>query len=254
MSEPGAEVRAFWNSRASRYDDGFDAESGDAHALRARLNATVRLVGDGPGVALDAGMGPGRLCAELEAHGWTVFGVDAAREMVELARARLPEASERLVEGAIESLPFPDASFDRVIATGVLEYANVREALAELARVLRPEGFAVISYPNPRAPYRAWKAWVTYPVARAAHRLKLVAGGRAPYAAPAVAPTTFLRLLREAGLVPLQRESTSVIPLLAPLDTLLPRATARLAARIEAIRPVRRLLATQIVYVARKPT
>src|SRR5262245_38909733 len=108
MSEPHSkaltDVRTFWNARARRYDAHFDEESGDAHALRARMDATLRNVGSGPGHALDAGMGPGRLCEELGRRGWTVWGVDASASMVELARARLPNARERLVVGSIERL------------------------------------------------------------------------------------------------------------------------------------------------------
>src|SRR5690242_7146432 len=103
MVEPEADERsdtqAFWDSFAARYDDDFEQRSGEAHALQARLQATLGLVGSGPGNALDAGMGPGRLCAELENLGWTVYGVDASSEMVALARARLPGAADRLLQG-----------------------------------------------------------------------------------------------------------------------------------------------------------
>ena len=67
-----------------------------------------------------------------------MFGVDASAEMVALARERLPDARDRLAQGSVEELPFEDASFDAVAATGVLEYADVPRALGELARVLRP--------------------------------------------------------------------------------------------------------------------
>ena len=65
----------------------------------------------------------------------------------------------------IESLPFADGSFDAVLATGVLEYSELERALPELARVLRPGGLAVVSYPNPRNLYGLWKtrAWYRLP-------------------------------------------------------------------------------------------
>src|SRR2546421_8686983 len=112
-------VRTFWNEFADRYDDRFDERSGDGHALRVRQDAVLKLIGVGPGSALDAGMGPGRLCLELAERGWTVSGVDASSEMVAIAQRRVPAASARLVEASIEELPFAEGTFERVTATGV---------------------------------------------------------------------------------------------------------------------------------------
>ena len=161
---------AFFGDRAAFYDDRYDLHDADGHALRARMSVALTLVGSGPGQVLDAGMGPGRLCAGLANQGWTVSGVDAADEMVAVARRRLPDAAARLVKAEIEVLPFPDAMFDAVTATGVLEYANVPRALAELARVLRPDGLAVVSYPNPHALYGIWKSRFWYAGIRGAKR------------------------------------------------------------------------------------
>jgi len=57
-----------------------------------------------------------------------------------------------------EPLPFPDASFDTVLCTQVLEHVeNVELAAAEIARLLRPGGCALITvpflYPTHEAPY-----------------------------------------------------------------------------------------------------
>lgn len=245
----------YFGGRTSRYDSGYDALSADGHALRARLEAAVRLLGHGPGDALDAGMGPGRLCEELEARGWTVSGVDASEEMVAAARRRVPRAAGRLVRGEIEALPFVDASFDRVAATGVLEYADVPRALAEIARVLRDGGLAVVSYPNPHALYGIWKSRVWYAAVRAAKRLLHGNEPWLPRGGTMVRPGRFAELLRDAGLEVVATHHTSYLVLPTPLDSLLPRTTARLGRRLEGSGPgAARVLATQVVYAARKPT
>lgn len=236
------------------YDRRYDARDADGHALRARLRVTLRLVGDGPGAILDAGMGPGRLCAELARRGFTVSGVDAAPEMVSAARERLPDAADRLVCAPIESLPFPDASFDAVVATGVLEYASLPAALAELARMLRPGGTAVVSYPNPHALYGIWKSRLWYPGVRAGKRILRRGDRRFPRGGATIPPSRFTGLLEQSGLRPEQAVHTSYLVFPTPLDAALPALTVRVGERLEGAGPgLARVLATQIVYRARKP-
>ena len=129
----GSDAATYFGGRTSVYDSAYDRVDADGHALRARLAVVLRMLGSGGGEALDAGMGPGRLCAELDARGWTVSGIDASEQMVEVARDRLPMARERLLRAEIEALPFAPESFDAVAATGVLEYADVTRAVSELA-------------------------------------------------------------------------------------------------------------------------
>jgi SAM-dependent methyltransferase len=127
-------------------------------------------------------MGGGRLCAELDRRGWTVEGCDASAAMVELARGRLPERAERLVRGRIEELPFPDGSFDAAVSLGVIEYSpSVEAALRELARVVKPAGTCVFSFPNFRGLPSVWRRRLLYPAVRAAKRV-------APFGRPVPLP------------------------------------------------------------------
>lgn len=243
----------FWDGEARRYDRYFGGDDADGHALRARLDATLRLVGSGTGRFLDAGMGPGRLCEALARRGWLVAGVDASAAMVELARQRVPAASDRLVQGAIEELPFEAESFDAVAATGVLEYADVRAALGELSRVLRRDGVAVVSYPNPRALYGVWKSRVWYGLVRGLKRVSRRSNRGLPRGGPEIPPERFAALLVEAGLRVEAIEHTGYLVVPTPLDMVLPRLTVRLGRRLEGSGPRwGRRLATQVVYAARK--
>ena len=137
------------------------------------MEVALRLLGDRTGDVLDAGMGGGRLCAELDRRAWNVSGVDLSSSMVALARTRLPSARARLVQGSVTELPFADETFDAVVATGVLEFVGVdlEKAVRELARVLRPAGVAIVSFPNQRAPLLVWRGRVLYPVVRLVKRV-----------------------------------------------------------------------------------
>ena len=67
------------------------------------------------------------------------------------------------IVGDAEALPFPDDSFDVVWVSGVLHHTDVAKAYAQISRVLRPTGFAVmtealghnpaINYYRKRTPY-----------------------------------------------------------------------------------------------------
>ena len=248
-----SEAAEFFGERVAWYDDGYDRVDSDGHAVRARMAAALQLIGPGPGTVLDAGMGPGRLCAELAQQSWTVSGVDAAVEMVAAARERVPEAGDRFVRGEIESLPFPGASFDAVTATGVLEYANIPRALAEIARVLRPGGRAVVSYPCPYSLYGNWKTRVYYRAVRLAKRLLRMPYPSMPRGAGSglLRPGELCERLSAAGLEPVSYEHCGYLALLSPVDIVLPRLAARIGQALEGRGPT--WLATQVIYEARKP-
>ena len=161
----------YWDAKASEYDALYDEQSASGDWLRTRQAVVLRLLGTGPGTALDVGMGSGRLVEALEQRGWTAWGVDGAAQMVALARARVPEAAMRLLEGRIEQLPFEAGMFDAVVSTGMFAYAPDREAmLGEIARVLRSSGRAVMSTANNRSPTRLWRHEIVYPLMRTAKR------------------------------------------------------------------------------------
>lgn len=98
---------------------------------------------------LDIGTGTGRLLEVVAPRAERALGVDASRDMLALARARLAErglAGRCAVRQAdMYRLPLPDAAFDAVALQMVLHYAEEpAAALAEAARVLRPEGLLIV--------------------------------------------------------------------------------------------------------------
>jgi ubiquinone biosynthesis O-methyltransferase len=96
---------------------------------------------------LDIGCGDGALACLAAARGAEVTGIDSDSTMLSVARSRAETAGlqVRFLEGRIERLPFPPASFDLVFAITVLCFVDdAFGAVRELARVLRPGGCLVI--------------------------------------------------------------------------------------------------------------
>lgn len=248
------QVAALFDTESDCYDDAHEGPRADG--LRARMAAVVDAVGPGPGDVLDAGMGPGRLLAELARLEWTVSGLDISERMVALAVARLPQARERLLKGSITELPFEDASFDAVTATGVIEYLKDPAAgVGELLRVLRPGGLVVVSMPNLSSIKARWsELW--YPSVRAVKRSAPGLTARpAPFAKPGLMRLPdFVQLITTAGAAAVTVRHVGVKLLPPPFDLAAPVLQRRLAARLGTA-PGRRgsALATQVMVTARKP-
>ncbi|MBG0563156.1 class I SAM-dependent methyltransferase [Actinoplanes aureus] len=137
----------------SRFEHAGWAEAGRATGydrLLARITARVvdplldaARVGDGSRV-LDLACGPGQAAARALDRGARPVGVDLSAAMIELARARHPAIEFH--QAAAESLPFPAASFDAVVANFLLPHlADPSVAAAEAARVLASGGRLALS-------------------------------------------------------------------------------------------------------------
>jgi SAM-dependent methyltransferase len=110
------------------------------------------------GVILDAGGGPGRYTIELVKRGYQVVLLDISAVQLEIAREEIlklaPEEQDRVIEivqGSIVDLSqFPDGRFDAVLCLGgtlshLVDEEAREQATAELARVCRPGGTAMVS-------------------------------------------------------------------------------------------------------------
>lgn len=111
-------------------------------------SAVVALLPSTPGRLIDIGTGTGRMLEYLAPRISTGLGIDASRQMLALARARLarPDLGHCGVRLAdMYRLPLPDGAFDAAIMHMVLHHAeDPGAAVKEAARVLRPSGRLVV--------------------------------------------------------------------------------------------------------------
>ncbi len=99
---------------------------------------------------LEIGYGSGVFMPELAAHADELYGIDphphAAAVGDVLARAGVHAT---LARGTAEALPYPDATFDVVLAVSSFEFIpDPVRAAREIARVLTPEGRAIVVTPG----------------------------------------------------------------------------------------------------------
>lgn len=114
---------------------------------------------------LDVACGSGYWTRKLAATcGCTAVGIDLSETEIAVAQRHHSGAHCTYLQSSAETLPFPTATFDKVISVCALEhFSSDTAALAEMARVLKPGGILGISVDSMSGPfvtesYRKWHA------------------------------------------------------------------------------------------------
>lgn len=93
---------------------------------------------------LEIGVGTGRIAQPLTPHVKTLTGIDLSKRMLDQFQTKLSESAEKnvaLIQGDITRLPFPDDTFDAIVAVHIFHLVpTYQHALSEAARVLKPAG------------------------------------------------------------------------------------------------------------------
>jgi ubiquinone/menaquinone biosynthesis C-methylase UbiE len=133
--------------QASQYDIFENLLGMGANRPNSRMVIELAKVKPGECV-LDVGCGSGSLTLTAQTYAepaGKVYGIDAAPEMIELARKKASRSGQEVVfeVGLIEQLAFSDATFDVVVSRLVIHHLPddlKRRGFAEILRVLKPGG------------------------------------------------------------------------------------------------------------------
>lgn len=158
----------YFRTACEGYDEFNNSEG--VHLSR-RLSSAFSLAKVEPGMTLlDVGCGRGEILRHAAQLGADAYGIDYAAVAVELSQ-QVIESADGIMPGRTavfqadaKKLPFPTASFDRVVMFDVVEHLHpweLHQALLEVHRVLKPNGlFVVHTAPN------VWYDRYAYPVVR----------------------------------------------------------------------------------------
>ncbi len=131
-----------------------------------KLETALRMGSYAPGAhLLEIGCSIGQYSFALAQKGFRVTGADLSPESIRLAQERLARSKTeglRFVNSDAEDLgQFPDNYFDGVLSFSTLRYVpDLFRACAEISRVLKPGGRAVVDFPNRWCPWFYLKPWL----------------------------------------------------------------------------------------------
>ncbi|HWP41973.1 MAG TPA: class I SAM-dependent methyltransferase, partial [Blastocatellia bacterium] len=128
----------------------YAASDGFTYHFHVRRQRVLELLPERLGRVADVGCGPGVMVEAVLERGGSFDGVDLSEEMVREATERFGHLNNvSFRQGNIESLDLPAGHYDQVICMAVIEYLKTPDrAMAEIARILRPGGVAIVTVPK----------------------------------------------------------------------------------------------------------
>jgi ubiquinone/menaquinone biosynthesis C-methylase UbiE len=158
--------------------EGYDEfNSSEGQQLSRRLNSAFALAEVRPGMQiLDVGCGRGEILRHAAQLGADAYGIDYAAVAVSMSLQVIERIDSAITPGRTgvsqadaKNLPFPDATFDRVLMFDVVEHLHpweLHQALLEARRVLKADGRLIVhTAPN------SWYDRYAYPLVRLTRQL-----------------------------------------------------------------------------------
>jgi ubiquinone/menaquinone biosynthesis C-methylase UbiE len=101
-----------------------------------------RIISQAEGRVLEIGVGSGANLPFYTDRAKEVLGIEPHPKLLDMAAGKAGRAPTKLIEASAESIPLDAASVDTVVTTWTLcTIPNVAKALAEMKRVLKPDGW-----------------------------------------------------------------------------------------------------------------
>jgi ubiquinone/menaquinone biosynthesis C-methylase UbiE len=220
---------------------------GRTYHFHVRRRRVLELLPEQLGRVVDVGCGPGVMVEAVLARGGTFEGLDLSPEMVHEASEKFGHLKNvSFKTGNIEALDLPSNYADQIICMAVLEYLKTPErALAEIARVLRPGGIAIITVPK-----RLHIDHVTISLSLPARRFARMLGASSADELPRLClqPDELDESARRQGLLPHGGAQYHFTPLPYPLPRVAPQLFMRLNAWFERLYLTRRALPSFLAH------
>src|SRR6266403_750867 len=182
-SEHQTLVDTHFDLNVAGWRDVYDQINVHGAIYRKRLEIVLEWIDElaipGGEKVLEIGCGSGRCTVALAQRGYLVHAMDSVAGMVDSTRERVGQAgvksSVSIGLGDAHHLAFRDGSFGLVLAIGVMPYLHSpQKALSEMARVLKPGGFLLMTAGNRWRLKRILDPWFSPPMQPARKVIKAI--------------------------------------------------------------------------------
>lgn len=225
----------------------YSVANGFNYHFQVRRARVLELLPDHLGRVIDVGCGPGVMVEAVLARGGTFEGLDLSPEMVREAAEKYGHLQGvSFKQGNIEAMDLPDESYDQVICMAVTEYLSSPDlALAEIVRVLRPGGIAIVTTPK-RWHIDRVTIGVTKPFRAIARALGAASADNLPRLR--LQPDELDEAARRVGLIPDGGAQYHFTPFPYPLPRVAPQLFMRLNAPFERLHEKRGALSSFLAH------
>ena len=205
----------------------YGVADGYNYHFHVRRNRVLELLPQKLGRVLDVGCGPGVMTEVVLERGGVFDGLDLSPEMVNEAKEKFGHLpGVHFAVGNIEAIDAADNTYDQLICMAVIEYLKTPDqAMAEMARVLKPGGAAIITMPKRWHISRVTVA-ATKPVRVLAAMLGAATADHLPRLR--LQPDELDQAARRAGLIPKGGSQYHFTPVAYPLTRIAPGLSMRL--------------------------
>jgi ubiquinone/menaquinone biosynthesis C-methylase UbiE len=97
---------------------------------------------------LEIGCGTGYFTKEIAKTDANVTAIDISPELLNIAKAEIPDTNVKFVIENAYDLSFEDGCFDSIVGSSVLHHLEIEKAISEMFRVLKPGGSLFFTEPN----------------------------------------------------------------------------------------------------------
>jgi ubiquinone/menaquinone biosynthesis C-methylase UbiE len=137
----------------------------ESPAGKERWRRRVKLLTDfiQPGsLVLELGCGTGYFTKEIIKTGAEVTAIDISPELLNVAKTEITSPKVSFREENAYQMTFPDNSFDYIVGSSVLHHLDVKKAMSEIYRTLKPDGTIAFTEPNMMNPQIALQKNIPY--------------------------------------------------------------------------------------------
>jgi SAM-dependent methyltransferase len=146
-------LRDHWHERAEDWIRWAATPGHDHYFWRLNLPTLLALLPPPGRLTVDIGCGEGRLARELVKQGHRVIGVEASPTLAEAARTGDPSLEVHVTDAS--EMPLADGAADLAVASmSLMNMDDLPAVLAEIARILQPQGHLCFSIVHP---FNSWR-------------------------------------------------------------------------------------------------